>query len=93
MESVEAPNSRALAGRLQQRNYQRTLPLDPGGPGANPSSPDIFSPGTVAVDREFDPLSVVSSPEEAQADNKHAISKTRTPDLATRLAISDEPNH
>jgi hypothetical protein len=34
-----------------------------------------------------------SSPDEAQADSKSAISKARTTDFATRLAMDDEPSH
>jgi len=40
-----------------------------------------------------DPLPADSSPDEAQADSKSAISKARTLDFATRLAIHDEPSH
>jgi hypothetical protein len=73
-------------------NHQCTLALDPPAPGVTRPSSDIFSPGTVAVDREVDSLVVASSPDEAQAESKNATSKTRTPVSAARLITDDEPS-
>jgi len=61
---------------VQTRNYQRTLALDPGGPGAKVSSPGTVSPGTAAVPCELD-SSVVASSREAQADIRNAIAKNK----------------
>ena len=55
------------------------------GPGAKRSSPDIFSPGTAAPDCEGDGSENVSPVDDVQAGSKNAISKTRTPVVATCL--------
>jgi hypothetical protein len=73
--------------RRLQPDYHRTLPLVPGAvPGAKRPSSGSVSPGTVAFDGDADPVvAVASSPGDAHAASKHAITQAATPTDAARL--------
>jgi len=62
----------------KRQNYQRTLPLDPGAPGAKFPWSGIFSPGTVAAGCELD-CSVTSSSRETQPEIRIPLVKNKTP--------------
>jgi hypothetical protein len=72
-------------------DHQRTLPLDPAGPGAKLPSPGTVSPGTVAVFCELD-WPVVGSSGEAQAEIRNAIAKKKRAHRAKRLIIGTNLN-
>jgi len=72
-------------------DHQRTLPLDPAGPGAKLPSPGTVSPGTVAVFCERD-CSVVASSGEAQAEIRNTIAKKKRAHRAKRLIIGTNLN-
>ena len=72
-------------------NYQRTLPLDPGGPGAKLPSPGTVSPGTAAVLCGLD-CSVVVSSREAQAQIRNAIAKNKAAHSAKRFMTGTNLN-
>jgi hypothetical protein len=67
-------------------DHQRTLPLDPAGPGAKLPSPGTVSPGTVAVFGKLD-WPVVASCGEAQAEIRNTIAKKKRAHCAKRLII------
>jgi len=73
-------------------DHQRTLPLDPAGPGAKLPSPGTVSPGTVAVFCELECPVVVGSSGEAQAEIRNTIAKKKRAHRAKRLIIGTNVN-
>jgi len=74
-------------------NHQRTLPLDPGPPGANLPSSGTLSPGTGvpdAADWESDSLLSESS-DHAQEESSNASTKSKVAHTPKR-SLTDEPN-
>jgi hypothetical protein len=67
-------------------NHQRTLPLDPGLPGANLPSSGILSPGTGVPDAagwELDSVLIESS-YDAQEESNNAITKNKAAQTSKR---------